>query len=193
MLQVLLSDPQCGLDSFYWKSQLHYSTDVAEKIYKYPSLLSGNRMRLSSSATASGKLLRRVSTSVHISPSKSLSSCKVNTYDSTDDDMLNKKKTNYLSSKASHDPLKVYVHCHNTTVPYGFEFLQATDHLSLNPQTESALFSMIQAMKRDSFCHLESKTKSHMSGKELAIVSRQYSRVDRTQGLQVLEVTKSYR
>lgn len=70
-------------------------------------------------------------------------------------------------------PLKCFVHCHETILPYGFEFLGSEAHLFLTPQTECALLSLVRAMA-DHTCPSINVGPSGRTtaGKDLAVVSK---------------------
>ena len=173
LIQMLLSDRFCGLNSFNWKFQLHYSTDVAEKLYTVSNIELGDKVRLSSSAKVQGRSIKRSSSTTFAMQTNSLTSSKVNVSDvniGSAKTTISKMAASFSNRANLYDPLRALVHCNNTTVPYGFEFLHANDHLGLNPQTEAALFSMIQAMKSNSYSLISSSSKPSVTGKDLAIV-----------------------
>ena len=168
-VQSLLAEQNSSVNSFCWKSQLHYSTEDSKDIYFAPSVQSGDKFRSSTSAGVK-KRLSEPSTTYFTSPSKSLTSCRVNVSDSNFAEKHYSDLSATVSNKAGQcQPLRVLVRCNKATIPYGFELLQATDHV--NPQTESAVFSMIQAMKNNNCSYLCSDSKPSETGKDLAIVS----------------------
>jgi len=168
--QSLLSDKNSSVNSFFWKCQLHYSTEDFN-IFLASSAHSGDKFRPSVSAGL-GKNLKKSYTSAILNPSKSLTSCRENVSD-INFDSKTKPYFNWSATASNntnqYQPLRVLVQCNKATIPYGFEFLQATDYV--NPQTESALFSIIQAMNNTFSSYLCSDSKSSETGKDLAIVS----------------------
>jgi hypothetical protein len=70
-------------------------------------------------------------------------------------------------------PLKCFVHCHRTTVPYGFEFLRSDAHLFLTPQTEGALLSLVNAVAGHECPSVNlGPSDRSTSGRDLAVVSQ---------------------
>lgn len=69
-------------------------------------------------------------------------------------------------------PMKCFVHCYETMLPYGFEYLGSKAHLFLTPQTETALLSLVRAVA-DRACPVVNSDSSgrSTSGKDLAVVS----------------------
>ena len=190
LVQTLLAEEECTVESFHWKSQLQYSTEV-EDLYSLPGpamkkLTDGSQL-VSSSTQANFKLGR----SPVIQSTSSRFRQQSNSLVASSRSLLNSRNAGNTSFSRSHDfsqspmtpayhrsmggcasPLKCFVHCHKTTLPYGFEFLGSEAHVFLTPQTESTLLSLVSAMSSHECPSISYASSGRTAiGKDLAVVS----------------------
>lgn len=197
MSYSLLMEDICTPESFCWRTQLQYSTEM-ESLYSLPdqtrcpspapgpslaqsSVQStlGSRPHLpTSSRTARSTVgpggVAKDSSNSLVASSKSLlvaGSRLGNASTTTSSSELN-RSMGLRSLGGCLPPLKCFVHCHKTTLHYGFEFLGSNTHLILTPQTERCLLSVVSAVAGRTFPSLTSSSTGTVStGKDLAVVS----------------------
>lgn len=167
VIQTLLSEQSCSVESFRWRAQLLYSMDDTESFYT---------LKKDIVASPDG---RGSSTSIS-SDSSSVSRQHLihSSLDFTKSSLNNKNKLKVSPiigrKETSYPPLRIFVHCYESTLSYGFEFLGASAHLCLTSQTEASLLSLVQAVG-SRVCPLINTTCSpsnkSVSGKDLSIVS----------------------
>lgn len=193
MIQTLISEQTCSLESFHWRSQLLYSTDEAKYLYSAdkdninpktkvgPS--DGQRSSISTRSESRQSLfaLRKMATSSSlVSSSKSLLSNSLAVCSSTNLSIGNKfsklNASSIISQKAGfYPPLRTFVHCYESSLSYSFEFLGAGAHLCHNPQTEASLLSLVQAMGNHVSPLINTPHTSSsvtVTGKDLSVVSQ---------------------
>ena len=189
IIQSLLSEKSCILESFCWRAQLLYSTDETDHLYAIDKdSTCANTEVVSSDERGTSTLLLsdcgRFSKPHSICSPLDLGKSSPNGSDALSFNSMNAhnnlSKLNVLSSMISLKanscpPLRTFVHCYDNTLSYGFEFLGASAHLSLTPQTEASLLSLVQAVGNRA-CPLINMTSSPSSqavtGKDLSIVSQ---------------------
>lgn len=186
----LIQEEVCTPESFRWQSQIQYSTET-ESLHtphgSKPSTLRGiptHESGLTSSSTHStfttARNLKAFSpmsgrrtqdTMSFVASSKSLPTSRNAGESVASLNELNRS----IASLGGHKvrgppvPLKCFIHCHHTILPYGFEFLGSSAHLFLTPQTENYLLSLINAISSHSYPSISAG--SHSTGKDLAVVS----------------------
>ena len=184
----LIQEDVCTLESFRWQSQIQYSTEMDTLHTPYsskrgiPTRESGLTTSTHSTVTPSRHLKavspmsgRRIQDTVSwAASSKSLVASRIASESAASLNELNRSNASLGGHKVRGPalPLKCFVHCQETTLPYGFEFLGSSAHLFLTPQTESYLLSLINAISSHSYPSISSG--NHSTGKELAVVSKKF-------------------
>ena len=186
-------------ESFLWRTQLHYSTEVEnlyalhdENICLKSKLSSNLGQESNSSISVSRQSIESITRSqpfpvtiqTHqtssVTSSKSLLSFKdgliANAAGKASTTDLHSRTGSSIVSKiaGSYPPLRCFVHCFDSVLPYGFEFLGSDAHILLTPQTERSLLSLINAMNTYKFPTVSSSSCSSSRstiGREFAIVS----------------------
>lgn len=202
MAKALVAEGICTPGSFQWRTQLQYSPET-EDLYTLPEKTHTTRRQtlgpdyglISSTHSTSGS--RHMVTPLKSrSPGPGAGTRNSQGLVASSRSLLNSKNA-LLAATASGDnysefsrsaasigvqsiggcspPLKCFVHCHMTILPYGFEFLGSGTYLTLTPQTERSLLSLVNAMachactSIDSAACFPGKT---TAGRDVAVVSQ---------------------
>ena len=195
MVLALLAEDICTPESFQWRTQLHYSTET-ENLFTLPDqattvrrmtlgsdLNSSTHSNLASkySITTSQRGQSALSRGLHesssqVTLSRSLVSSKNAVMGQVSGVSFNEfnRSTGTRSVAGCPTPLKCFLHCHQTTLPYGFEFLGSDTHLVLTPHTESALLSLVSAVAGHAYPTISLSSRgfaASSTGKDVAVVS----------------------
>lgn len=197
MVLALLAEDVCTPESFQWRTQLHYSTET-ENLYTLPDQATtarrttlGSDLNSSTHSNLGSKYSTMVSqqhghsamsrglqdSSSHVTLSRSLVSSRHAVLGQISSVSFNEfnRSTATRSVAGCPTPLKCFLHCHQTVVPYGFEFLGSEAHLVLTPQTESALLSLVTAVTGHAYLTISSSSRglgASTTGKDVAVVSK---------------------
>lgn len=188
LAQSLITEQVCSVESFSWRSQLLYSTET-EDLYNIQELVKRLVVDHSGlvgtpSTTRSPRHSAKRRDSTFVASSRSLLHLRnaslagtgaggLSGHELNRSHELSKSQVNpaFRSLGGCAVPLKCFVHCHHTTLPYGFEFLGSEAHLFLTPQTESALLSLIRSMSDHAFPSVNlGPSGRSTTGKDLAMV-----------------------
>lgn len=196
MILSLIAEDVCTPESFHWRTQIQYSTET-ESLYVLPDQPSTVRRltlgseHYGSSYSILGSRHNVMSLKGHspgppgakmqesnslVASSKSLLSSRNALLANASGTSINElnRGTGIRSVAGCPIPLKCFVHCHQTTLPYGFEFLGSSTHLILTPQTENFLLSLVNAMASHAYPLVNSASHSFgatTTGKDVAVVS----------------------
>lgn len=190
MTHSLIQEGTYTPESFRWKSQIQYSTET-ETLYgahdklSLPKKIPIQDSEATSSTPSTSRHLKNYSpypllagkmndTLSLVASSKSLLNSKNAVLGAQSVTSMNEMNRSVGSLgghrvRGSTPPLKCFVHCFQTTLAYGFEFLGSNTHLILTPQTESYLLFLVNAIASHSYPSI--KSGSHSTGKDLAVVS----------------------
>lgn len=193
LTQSLFAEGVCSVESIHWRSHIQYSTET-EDLYTVPDLSCPTVKRVPaaydlgtiSSSTGSG--MRSTVMKGH-SPMHGVKAMNSNSLVGSCMSISTKNTpVNITGNMYSHEPsrsqvtpgfrtigvaplpLRCFIHCYKTSIPYGFEFLGAEGCLSLAPRTESALLSLVHALANHEYPSI--KSDSATTGKDLAVVSQ---------------------
>ena len=186
LVQTLLAEERCTVESFHWRSRLQYSMEMEELYSPLDLATSMNKLaairnqmmpsfqsvlKYPPPTAGDGGQSHRNSTTFLMASSRSL----LNSRQSVSDINRSQNMPSFRGLGGCAPPLKCFVHCHNATLPYGFEFLGGEAHLFLTPQTESALLSLVRAMAKQACTSITSSSTTSSGkatiAKDLSVVS----------------------
>ncbi len=189
MAMSLVSEQIISPESFNWRAQIHYSTET-------DNLYGCHDDTTVSTATATAKLIsdqslnssvntmsssRQIFLSVKgrtstVTPHRSqlsynlvASSRSLMTSRNAMGINMGGSATSSKVSSSSLPPLKCFVHCFESVLPYGFEFFGSDAHLLLAPRTERALLSLVHAMSNHTYPHINSSSEA-ITGRDVSVV-----------------------
>lgn len=205
LAQTLTAERVCSVESFHWRSQILYSTETEDLCTVLEPSASLKKLATTVDRGLASTSLRHMNPpSVGRSPrhsaklrdSTSLVASSRSLLHSRNAVLANAAATSGLSGhelSRSHEfnrsqatpafrslggcaaPMKCFVHCYRTTLPYGFEFLGSKAHLFLTPHTESALLSLVHAMAERAYPVVNSDSSGRSTaGRDVAVVSYEY-------------------
>ncbi len=188
ILKAILDTKVAAVSCFNWRYRILYSTDTDTlyqdhcKIQKERTLASSfsslaPSSKLTGKAASLGYRLQNSSHSL-VASSKSLLSSKNNLMSTTK--ATNEHKSSVTSSIVLTEltssrravPTKCMVHCGESIVPYGFEYLSLDSRLVLAPESESCILSMVNSLAQFNSCSLHGGPVSGKTetGREIAKV-----------------------
>lgn len=196
MVSALIAEDVCTPESFRWRTQLQYSSEM-ENLYtlpdhpgalhrptlghdqctsissSYSNLGAGSRHNMK--GRSSPMPLPPPTPGVRVQESGSLVGSSRSLLGSRANLLANASVASATRSRSIGGvpmPLKCFVHCYQSTVPYGFEFLGAGSQLVLTPQTESSLLSLVNAVASHAYPSIGSTAPSaRTAGRDVAVVS----------------------
>ncbi len=189
ILKAILDTKLAAVSCFNWRYRILYSTDTDTlyqdhcKIQIERSLASSfsslaPSSKLTGKAASLGYRLQNSSRNL-VASSKSLLSSKNNLLSTTKATNEHKSSatssivlTTELTSSRRSVPTKCMVHCGESIVPYGFEYLSLDSRLVLAPESEACILSMVNSLAQFNSCSLHGGPVSGKTetGREIAKV-----------------------